>query len=89
MKTFKNWFFAEDSKDNFLRILSDALGIKENLLWNRPLGDFTDKLSEVLNNSDEFSKLPQEIQNRVNDKIRLGDGNVGDIINMMSVDQTI
>ena len=59
------------------------------MLWNRPLSDFTDKLSEVLNNSDEFSKLPQEIQNRVNDKIRLKDGNIGDIINMMSVDQTI
>lgn len=86
MNTFKEWLLSEDTKDKILKILSDGLGIKKDIIWNKLISDFnTEKLETILSKSGEFTTLPQETQNRIMDKIRLGDGSLGDIINMVGL----
>lgn len=86
MNTFKEWLLSEDTKDRFVGILSDGLGIKKDIIWNQLVSNFNpEKLETILSNYGEFTTLPQETQNRIMDKIRLGDGSLGDIINMVGL----
>ena len=83
---FKTWLEYEEKDLGFYRnLVLGKLDLESPEGMSVTLDSFnSENLIEQLRSLGEFKELSQELQQRIVDKVKTGDGTVGDIVGMMA-----